>query len=63
MMPTELLDLRLAFRALSDDDSDEAVEDTTGDDDVTLDDDELGDDDMNVGDGDDNGEDEKAPEE
>ena len=37
-MPTELLDLRLAFRALSDDDSEEGVEDTTGDEDVTLDD-------------------------
>ena len=41
-MPTELLDLRLAFRALSDEDSDEGADDAGGGD-ITEDDDDLGD--------------------
>jgi hypothetical protein len=34
-MPTELLDLRLAFRALSDEDSDEGADETVKGDDIT----------------------------
>jgi hypothetical protein len=53
-MPTELLDLHLAFRALSDEDSDEGVDTTTEDDKVESDD-EVEDDDMDGGDGDGDG--------
>ena len=53
-MPTELLDLRLAFRALSDEDSDEGADDTLEDDKVE-DDDEVEDDDMDSDDGDGDG--------
>ena len=56
-MPTELLDLRLAFRALSDEDSDEGADETVKGDDI-IDDDELEDGDVNgVGDDDDDEED------
>ena len=51
-MPTELLDLRLAFRALSDEDSDEGVDDAIEDDKVEGDDD-VEDDDMDGDDGND----------
>jgi len=47
-MPTELLDLRLAFRALSDEDSDDGADETIKDDEVT-DDDELEDADTSGG--------------
>jgi hypothetical protein len=38
-MPTELLDLRLAFRALSDEDSDDGTEDAIEDDGISDDED------------------------
>jgi len=51
-MPTELLDLRLAFRALSDEDSDEGAGDAAESEDLTEGDDDLEDDDMDSDDGD-----------
>ena len=45
-MPTELLDLRLAFRALSDEDGDEGADGAAKGDDI-IDDDELEDGDAN----------------
>ena len=56
-MPTELLDLRLAFRALSDEDGDESVDESLADDDVNEEEDddadELDVDDAAVADADD----------
>jgi hypothetical protein len=59
-MPTELLDLRLAFRALSDEDSDEGADETVKGDDIT--DDEVEDTDVD-GNGDDDDENEERIEE
>ena len=62
-MPTELLDLRLlAFRALSDEDSDEGAENAIEDENI-AEDDELTDDDMDGDDDNDDSPDDKGAEE
>ena len=60
-MPTELLDLRLAFRALSDEDSDEGADDVIKDDEIS-DDDELEDADANSAPDDEDDDEEKIEE-